>query len=471
MLPIVKKKAFPEYGAQSRERRTRRPTPMRRIMRQEQPLMQGFIEHEHGWELAVMSEILDEMPEVLERIEADLTADGDGGNGRPGMSAEEVLRALVVKQMNGYSYEELSFHLADSTCYRTFCRLGAFEKTPSRSTLQENIKRLRAETLEAMNQALLSYAKKEGVEDGSTVRGDCTVVASNIHHPMDSWLLWDTVRVGVRLLKRAAEYGVEFTNHERRAKRRWREIGNARSGEERVSLYHDLLKVSEKTLEDAQNAVSELERWEDEEAVALSARLRESVKLGCQVVAQTRRRVFEGESVPSPEKVVSIFEPHTDIIVRGRREVEYGHKVCLTSGVSSMVLDCKVLEGNPADTTLAEEMIERHGEILGEVPEEVAFDGGFASQANVRGIKKLGVRDVAFSKRCGLSVSEMVRSSWVYKRLRNFRAGIEGVISFLKRCFGLGRCLWRGFESFKAYVWASILSANLLTVARHALAR
>ncbi|MCK4773926.1 MAG: transposase, partial [Candidatus Krumholzibacteria bacterium] len=116
-------------------------------------------------------------------------------------------------------------------------------------------------------------------------------------------------------------------------------------------------------------------------------------------------------------------------------------------------------------------MIERHREILGEVPREAAFDGGFASKANVRELKKLGVKDVAFSKRCGLRVSDMVRSTWVYKRLRNFRAGIEGVISFLKRCFGLGKCMWRGFASFKAYVWGSVLSANLLMLARHVLSR
>lgn len=444
---------------------------MRRIMRQELPLMQGFIDHEHGWELEVMSEILDAVPEVLGLVEADLTADRDGENGRPGMSAEQVVRALVVKQMNGYSYGELSFHLADSRCYRAFCRLGAFERTPSRSTLQENIKRLRSETLEAIHRALISYAKEEGVEDGSTVRGDTTVVASNIHHPTDSWLLWDTVRVGVRLLERAADYGAVFANHRRRAKRRWREIGNARTREERASLYRDLLKVTEETLGDAEKAISELEDWEDAEALALSVELRETVELGRWVVDQTGRRILEGQSVPSPEKVVSIFEPHTDIIVKGGREVEYGHKICLMTGESSLVLDCIVLEGNPADSTLAVEMIERHRDLLGEVPQEAAFDGGFASKANVRELKKLGVKDVAFSKCCGLKVSDMVTSSWVYKRLRNFRAGIEGVISFLKRCFGLGQCLWRGFESFKAYVWGSILSANLLTLARDVLAR
>jgi IS5 family transposase len=192
--------------------------------------------------------------------------------------------------------------------------------------------------------------------------------------------------------------------------------------------------------------------------------------LGRRVVDQTRRRVFGGESVPSREKVVSIFEPHTDIIVKGGPEVEYGHKICLTTGASSMVLDCVILEGNPADKTLATEMIGRHREIFADVPSAVAFDGGFASKANVAELKAMGVEEVVFSKRCGMSIHEMVTESWIYKRLRDFRAGIEGCISFLKRCFGLRRCAWRGFASFKAYVWGSVLSANLLIFARHRLA-
>jgi IS5 family transposase len=308
---------------------------------------------------------------------------------------------------------------------------------------------------------MICYAKEEGVEDRRAVRGDTTVVASNIHHPMDSWLSRDMVRVMVRLLERDAEYGVEFTNHRWRGKRRWQEIGNARIREERASLYRVLLFVTEEVLGDAENAIVELEVWEDVEALALSTQLEETVRIGRQVIDQSRRRVVEGESVPSREKAVSIFEPHTDITVKGGREVEYGHKIYLTSGVSSMVLDCQVFEGNPADSTLAREMIERHWEVHREALDEAAFDGSFASQANLKGLKEPGVRKVTYSKRCGLSVSEMVRSSWVYKRLRNFRAEIERVISFLKRCFSLGRCMWRGFTSFKV---AWIFSATAITV-------
>ena len=180
--------------------------------------------------------------------------------------------------------------------------------------------------------------------------------------------------------------------------------------------------------------------------------------------------MLNGETVPSGEKLVSIFEPHTDVIVKDRRDTYFGHKVVLTGGTSGLLTDLVVLEGNPADSTLAEKMIVRQQEIYGRAPRQAAFDGGFASKDNLKEIKELGVKDVSFSKKRGLKISEMAKSTWVYKRLRDFRAGIEGMISFLKRCFGLGRCTWRGFESFKAYAWSSVVAANLLLMARRMLA-
>jgi len=443
---------------------------MREMMRDQLPLMQAFVEHEHAQELAGMSEALDQCRDVLDHGERDLLRGRDPLLGRPGLSAEQVIRALVVKQLNGFSYEELAFHLADSTCYRRFCRLGGLEKPPGRSTLQENIKSLSAETLEAINRCLLGWAKRIGVEKGEIVRGDCTTVESTIHAPTDSWLLWDTVRVLVRVLKRCREYGVEFSDRTRRVKRRWRAIGNARNREERLPLYRDLLRLTEETLEAATRAVWRLASIADAEAQGSRVILQHHVVLGRRVVDQTHRRVLESEVVPSREKIVSIFEPHTDIIVSGRPEIGYGHKVCLTTGRSSMILDCVVLEGNPADSTLATDMITRHREIYDAVPLAVTFDGGFASKANLTELKAMGVAAVAFSKRCGMSIHEMVTESWIYKRLRDFRAGIEGCISFLKRCFGMRRCGWKGFASFKAYVWSSILSANLLILARHRMA-
>jgi IS5 family transposase len=243
-------------------------------------------------------------------------------------------------------------------------------------------------------------------------------------------------------------------------------IQNARTREVRVVLYRDLLKVTEMTLEYAETAVQELKKLATEAALSLATKLQHFISLALRVVDQTQRRVLRNERVPSHEKIVSIFETHTDIVVKDRREVLYGHKLFLTAGASGLVLDCVITDGSPADSSLATTLIERQISLYGTAPEQVAFDGGFASRENLEDLKKLGVRDVAFSKGRGLSVSEMVASTRIYRKLRNFRAGVESIISFLKRSFGMRRCTWRRLESFKAYSWGSILSSNLLLIAR-----
>ena len=285
------------------------------------------------------------------------------------------------------------------------------------------------------------------------------------------------MRVITRLLQEARDWAgaqleVSFRDHTRRAKRRHLEITRAPTNQKRLAPYRDLIKVTRKTIGDAERMearIEDLKRSLPLEVVGTGLELKHYIPLARQVMDQAERRVLKGEQVPAADKIVSIFEPHTDIIVKQRRETKFGHKVCLTTGASCLVLDCVVEEGNPADSTLAVEMIDRQSELYGRPPRQVAFDGGFASIDNLKELKGRGVKDVAFNKKRGLKVTEMAKSSWVYKVLSKFRAGIEGTISYLKRCFGLDRCLWRGFESFKAYVWSSVLAHNLLVMARHTL--
>jgi len=175
-------------------------------------------------------------------------------------------------------------------------------------------------------------------------------------------------------------------------------------------------------------------------AQGIAEELKDLIALTKSVMDQTRRRVNNGEAVPASEKIVSIFEPHTDIIVKDRRDTFYGHKVCLSGGPSNLITDCLIVKGNPADSTLATEMLDRHDRIYGHYPLKVSLDGGFASKANLQSAKTRGVKDVCFAKKRGLKEEEMCRSSWVYNRLRRFRAGIESGISWIKRCFGLTRC-------------------------------
>jgi len=450
---------------------------MRKNYKNQMPLTITSIDHPHAEELEEISQILDANPIIYEWVLQDLTRNVTHvDKGSEGMSAEQVVRAAIIKQMEGYSYEELAFHLLDSVCYRGFCRIGIADKGFQKSALCNNIKAITAETWEAINRILVAYGQDKGIEKGKQVRIDCTVVASNIHEPTDSSLLWDCVRVLTRMLgqinERFDELDIAFSDHTRRAKRRMLEIMNANSKKAREKKYEDLLKVTYMTVNYAHDAVSLFETHPflnsslSETAQGMADALKEIIRLTHRVIDQTIRRVIHGESVPACEKIVSIFEPHADIIVKDRRDTFYGHKVCLTGGASNLITDCLILDGNPADSELTDQMLERHKEIYGHYPLKAALDGGFASKTNLDSAKGKGIKDVCFAKKRGLKEEDMCRSTWVYKRLRRFRAGIESGISWLKRCFGFARCMWKSLPSFHSYVWASVVSANLLTLAR-----
>ncbi len=447
---------------------------MRRILPDQLVLVPAFHTHAHSRELREISRLLDEHPEAAKWVHGDLVGDEiSSQHGREGMSGEQVLRVILVKQLGGFSYHELAFHLADSISYRAFCRFDVGRPIPNKKTLQRNVKMVEAITLERINVLLIEHAIAAEIEDGNKIRTDCTVVETNIHEPTDSSLLVDSVRVLVRLMDRAQEYvDAPFANHHRRAKRRAIGILNARTQEARVPLYQDLLKVTNKTVTATERVIAAFtstfspQALEDPVIFELVDSLQHYLMLAQRVVLQTHRRVVLGETVPSGEKLVSIFETHTDIIVKDRRATLYGHKLCLTTGASGLITDCQVEKGNPADSTLAIEMVERHMERYGHAPKQACFDGAFSSRANLDEIKRLGVGDVVFSKSKGITIPEMASDEATFRMLRHFRAGIEATISYLKRCVGWTRCAWRSLRSFTAYAWASVVTANLLLLAR-----
>lgn len=451
---------------------------MRKTCKKQLPLPETSTVHPKVKELEKISSILDKNANIYELVAQDLGR-AEHDTGANGMTIEQVVRATIIKQTEGFSYKELAFHLEDSRAYRTFCRFS-FGETYAKSTLNGNIKAITAATWEKINIALLQYAMNKEIEKGRKVRIDCTVVESNIHDPYDSELLWDSVRILTRILSQVKEHlcGLQFSfmNHSRSSKRRRLEIMNAKNAKGRKKAYKVLIKMTEKTVGYAESAQKALGGYQADSlanmalADSISKELAHYLPLVRQIICQTTRRVIHGESVPAPEKLVSLFEPHTDIIVKDRRDTYYGHKICLTGGASNLILDCTILDGNPADSTLTGIMLKRQEEIYNRPPGKVALDGGFASKENLEAAKKQGVKDVCFSKGRGLTEKEMCRSNYVYKALKKFRAGIESGISWLKRVFGLDRCLWKGHGSFKSYVWASIVSANLLTLARKGLA-
>ena len=453
---------------------------MRQKHQKQLNLESDWLDFDHSKELQIISDLLDENRRVAELVWQDLERSGLASaapHGAVGIFADQVIRALVIKQLRQFSYRDLAFHIADSATYRKFCRIG-WSKPPSKSTLAACIKALTPETLEMINRLFIAYAVDQQIERGDKSRADTTVVETNIHHPLDSSLLNDCVRTLTRGLQKTRKLGLDcsFSDRTRRARRRALAILNARRKEKRKPLYRDLIRVVREVVAFAERAVTVIDRarpsadlHRDARLATLRCELVRYILLTKKIIDQTHRRVIEGETLPPSEKLVSIFEDHTDIIRKDHRDTYYGHKICLTTGGSGLITDCQVLEGNPADSTLAEQVVDRHIEILGKAPRQIAYDGGFTSRANLEAIKAKGVEDVAFSKARNIEISDMVRSTWVYKRLRAFRAGIEATISFLKRVFGLDRCTWRSFTSFKSYVWSSVLSFNLLLIARHQL--
>lgn len=443
---------------------------MRTPRHRQMPLAVPQSQHPRAQELAALNRLLEATPALAELVAGDLpyVERASTDVGRPGMTGDQVLRAMVVRSLEGCSYDDLAFHLSDSQSYRWFCRLGWSEAAAAASTLQENIRRVRPETWLKINEVLVGQALELGVETGQKVRIDCTVTASNIHPPDDAAQLFDVVRVLSRLLRRAEKLrkGVTVHNRTKRAKRRRLETMH-KDKEERRAAYRDLLRVTQEVLWWAHAAVPLLRDGAvaGDDASKLADALERYIGLGDRVVDQTQRRVLKAEAVPSGQKVVSIFEPHTDIIVKDRRDVQFGHKVLLATGARGLVQFCAVLDGNPADSTLVGLALDGVTAALGETPRQVAMDGGFASKENLALAKEKGVQDVCFSKRRGMAIADMARSTRIYRKLWRFRAGIEAGISWLKRCFGLDRCNWKGEDGFHAYVQSNVLAFNLLLVA------
>jgi len=446
-------------------------------MRQERTvqatIFEVFARHEIGGELKAISQWLDRQRALMGLVAGDLRRDGLRETGRKGLPAEAVLRCALLKQQRQLSYEELAFHLEDSASFRAFARLP-LAWSPKKSVLHQTICAIRPETWEAVNRALLASAQQDKLESGATVRIDSTVTAALMHEPSDSALLWDAVRVMTRLLRQAAGLpgapALQWRDRRRLAKKRARAIEYSRGKDKRRQLYRELIAATRATQAALQDAVKRLADLAGIAAMRWRARVDHYQPLIERILSQSERRVLDGLAVPAGEKLVSLFEPHAAIIVKGAGDVQYGHKLNLTTGKSGLILDVVVEAGNPADAERFLPMLDRQIACCGVAPRQIAADGGYASLDNLKAARARGVRDVAFHKKRGLAVEDMVKSRWVYRRLRNFRAGIEAGISCLKRAYGLARCTWRGLDHFKTYIWSAVVAHNLVLFARLKLA-
>jgi len=411
-------------------------------------------------EFGLIDTLFDTHPELYRIVRDDITLGRRDSNlGRKDVpTVEQVVRAAIFKEMRNLDYRELEYAQSDSRICATFIRLD-MRKPFSFQMLQKYISRIRPESLARLLVEINRIAIASGYEDLQRIRQDSTVVESNVHYPTNSSLVWDFIRESTRLLGHLSQEidGLSYRDYTRTAKSTHFKISTTKSSDRRVNLFHKQLITFTKVINQTSNALKR--KPGGLRAVALLRELDALLPLMEQVYGMTYRREIEGEAVPNDEKVFSIYERHTDIIVKGGREAQFGHKVNLATGGSNLILDCEVLRGNPADSTLYQPTLERVIGSYGITPRDSASDGGYASAANLAYSQTNGIVNVVFNKVVG-SLRSIASSTNMETRLKRWRSGIEANISNLKRGFNIFRCCWKGWEHFQAKVLWSVLGYN-----------
>jgi IS5 family transposase len=435
--------------------------------------------------LQAICDFLDKQPALVERVRRDLVRGlKQPHHGRRGLTAAQVLRALVLMRVKNWDYRELRERIADGITLRAFTNFYC-EEVPKHDAFNRSFNRLTSATLKAINELVVETAVKLGVEDGSKLRLDTTVVETDIHHPTDNTLLWDVVRVLTRLLGRLAEaLGLRriagFRDRSRAAHRRMYEIQRMTTrqrqgaGSRQTTSYRALIEIAEAVVASARVALDDTAAVRGKDPLnALNIKaLREEIAhycaLGARVINQARRRVLEGEQVPRSEKIYSIFEPHTDLIKRGkvRTPVEFGHKVFLAESAKGLITQYDVLKGNPVDEVDVAPSLRRHRRTFRRAPQLYGADRGFFSENNLAVCASGGVAMVCIPQRGGRKTPQRqaYERSPAFKQGQRFRAGIEGRISVLMRGRGMKRCRAEGAERFALFVGAAVLANNLIII-------
>lgn len=417
-------------------------------------------------ELAVIDTILNSHPDIIGMVKDDVTGGKAGSEfGRKDMpTVEQIVRAAIFKEMKNLTYRELEFSQHDSRLCALFIRLDD-RKPFSFALYQKYISRITGESLNKMMVAINKIAISEGLEGGGSIRTDSTVVETNIHYPTNNSLVWDCIRTIDRLVKKLKDIGVltKPRSYRKQAKKTHFKINNTKGGEERKEEFTKQLKLFRSTINQAERALrAELpgNMSVRVSALAVMGELKALLPKAEKVYGITLRHEIRGESVPNKEKIFSIFEDHTDIIVKGKREVEFGHKVNLAGGRSNLILDCRIVSGNPADSTLYTGVLDRLSANYGIVPRDMVTDGGYASRENACAAQQKGIINIVFNKIVG-SLKNIVRSANMETRLKKWRSGIEAVISNLKRGFELFRCEWKTRAHFDAKVYWNVICYNI----------
>jgi len=423
------------------------------------------------------------MDAVLEDEElVDLVADalerrwpGSRRKGRPGTPAEVVLRMLVLKHLYDWSFDECERETRGSLVYRAFCRIDC-ERVPDAKTLIRLSHLLGADVLKKILARLVDLARERKVVRGWKLRVDTTVVETNVHYPTDSSLLSDGVRVLTRTLKKLREdVGdgvVEIRDRSRAMARRVfelaqrsRKLVQEKARARLQQVYGEVLGITRAVVREAKAAVEAVEGRVSRVGAALVHEIRQTVDIVRRVIRQTRARVFTGDT-HYPGKVLSIFEPHTEAIRKGKavKPTEFGKLVKIQEAEGQFITDYEVCATRVADQDLWTPSLKQHGELFGRPPRLAVADAGFASRKNELAAMELGVKRVVLPG-ASKGSKEKERTRWFRRALR-WRTGCEGRISTLKRRHGLRRCRDRGTTGMERWVGLGVVANNLLVLGR-----
>jgi IS5 family transposase len=401
--------------------------------------------------------------------------------GRLQTPAEIALRLLILKHVRNWGYDTLEREVRANLVYRAFTRIGD-GKVPDAKTLARIGQVIGPEVIGDLHERLVAMAREHGVVKGRKLRVDTTVVETNIHYPTDSSLLGDGARVLMRTMKKidkkAGGLKQKIRDRMRTVKKRVvaialaaRQTGPQRE-ERRRQQYAELLTVTRRILNQAEGVLQEVEQLGRPRRRRLEP-LREILETMAgrvrQVVSQARARVFQGIT-HFPEKIVSVFEPHTEIIRKGKasKPTEFGKLVQVQEAENQIITHYRVFPERPSDQHLLVPAVEEHQRRFGRVPRLVAADAGFYSQANEKKVQEMGVSWVAVPHRSTHSAQRraLQKRRW-FRAAQRWRTGSEGRISVLKRRHGLNRCRYRGLTGMERWVGLGVIADNLIQIGTH----
>ena len=396
---------------------------------------------------------------------------------------EVILRMLVIMRLYGWSYAQAEFFVNDSLVLRQFCRVY-LAKVPDDTVLSRWAQTIGPETLQQLNDRVVQLARSLKVTRGRKLRIDTTAVETNIHYPTDSALLGDGVRVLSRFLKRArAVLGqaadalgpAVFRSRVRTVRKLAQQLHRIarRKGvaarEALKAAYGHLIDTAQRTGVQARRVLEALQRTVKPPAQRLAQRIGTFLPLLIQGIQQASRRVLDGKAVPAPEKLLSLFEPHTQIIPRFKagQPVEFGRKLRLDEVEGGIITGYQILDqGGGQDQPYLKDGLATHQRHFGRAPDLLAADRGMASAANEHLARQAGVRRIALPclGRASPARRQQERERW-FRRGYRFRAGIEGRIHVLRRDYGMYRCRYHGERGMGQWVGWGIVAHNLSKVA------